>query len=270
MNVDFPFFLLCATVVTGIIWLLEVVWLRARRKRQLLTSEMSYEPKLVEYARSFFPVLLIVFLLRSFIVQPFRVPTGSLEPTIRPGDFVIVNMFAYGLRLPVWHKVLWDGSTPKRGDIVVFRYPVNSHLDLIKRVIGLPGDHISYIDKVLYINGVEMKQTKLGASIDSDGGDSPRWPVEIKQEDLFGVKHKIYICPKTATACPGAKAENFYNVVVPKGEYFMMGDNRDNSDDSRFWGFVPANDLIGKAEYVAFSWDSELHEVRWHRIGDKL
>ena len=207
------------------------------------------------------------------MVQPYRVPTGSLEPTVIPGDLILVNQFAYGLRMPVWMKTLVSIGEPKKGQIALFYWPVNPRITFVKRVIGVPGDHISYINKVLTINGKKATQKFIGYSTDTNGG--PTWRVAIYEENLNGVKHKIYVCPKGSVNCPSdSRPHNFYNLVVPKGEYFMMGDNRDNSDDSRDWGFVPERNLIGKALFVWMSWDSSAKnwtkKIRWSRIGTKL
>jgi len=269
MSFDFPFILVCATVISGLIWLVDsLLWVKKRQALATANNQSASRPKVVEYARSFFPVLLIVLLIRSFVAQPFRVPTGSLEPTVQPVEFLLVNQFAYGLRLPVWHSKIVPISEPKRGDIVVFRWPVNPKIDFVKRVIGLPGDHISYVNKVLTINGKKASQKLVGYAVDSDGG-SRNWPVKVMQENLLGVIHKIYVCAKQAQ-CPTQQVHNFYNLVVPKGHYFMMGDNRDNSEDSRIWGFVSEKALIGKAFLIWLSWDTKTSSIRWQRIGTIL
>lgn len=216
------------------------------------------EPLLVDYARSLFPIFLIVLLFRAFVMQPFRVPTGSLEPTIMPGDFVAVSQFSYGLRLPITHTKILKIGEPKVGDIVVFRYPVNPKIDFIKRVVGTPGDHVVYKNKVLYINGKEAKQTFVKNTYDFE--PTGNIPSKLMMEDLNGVKHGILIHDK------GGETTNF-NFTVPKGYYFMMGDNRDNSADSRVWGFVPERNIIGKGKIIWFSWDDG---VRWSRIGNRL
>lgn len=263
--IDFPLMLLLATVFTGVVALYDVIYCRGKKEQ--------HKPVVIDYSRALFPVLLIVLLIRSFIVQPYRVPSGSLEPTVIPGDFILVNQYDYGLHLPVWHTKILPIGEPKRGQIVLFRWPVNPHVTFVKRVIGLPGDKISYINKVLYINGKEAKQKDLGFATDTDGPGTPTWRVQKVQENLLGVKHDIYICPASSTECPGHTTHNFHNLVVPKGYYFMMGDNRDNSDDSRDWGFVPQGNLIGRAMFVFLSWDSSAslaHKIRWGRIGTKL
>ena len=227
-----------------------------REKKEILKL-----PWLIDYSRSFFPVLLLVLIIRSFVIQPFRVPTGSLEPTILPGDFIAVNQYAYGLRLPVLHTKIFDVGEPKRGDIIVFHYPPDPSIDYVKRVIGVPGDKINYINKVLYVNGEEMKQKIIGPNVDIE----PKTPIPVieKQEDLSGVKHRIFITPDRNT---GSNSD-YYKIEVPKGYYFVMGDNRDNSLDSRVWGFVPEKNLIGKAFYVWLSWDSMNNTFRWKHLG---
>ena len=265
---NFEFILVFLVIGSGCIWLADKYFFANRRLNN--TAEKNIKPPLlVDYAKSFFPVLLIVLLIRSFIGQLYTVPTGSLEPTVNIGDYLIVNQFSYGLRLPLWHWQIIKTGTPKVGDIALFHFPVNPKADLIKRVIGVPGDKISYINKVLYVNGVEAKQQLIGKTTFGDPGLQP-WSVNIMQEDLMEKKHLIYLC---ADSCPGEQDYNFYNLTVPQHMYFMMGDNRDDSDDSRDWGFVPEKDLIGKAEFVVFSWNSNanwLHKIRWSRIGKGL
>lgn len=264
MSINFPFILLSLTAIAGVISLIDIIFWAANREKD------QKPPVLVEYSRSFFGVLLVVLIIRSFVVQPYRVPTGSLEPTVLPGDFIVVNQFAYGLRLPVWEKKIISISEPKRGDIVVFHWPGNPKVNFVKRVIGLPGDHISYIDKTLYINGTKASQKVLGTATDIAPQGTPKWPVNIIEENLSGIKHKIYQCKNLNNCPPNPDPQNFYDLVVPKGQYLMMGDNRDNSEDSRIWGFVPEQYLVGKAFLIFLSWDSNNHSVRWHRIGNIL
>jgi len=204
----------------------------------------------------------IVLLIRSFLVQPYRVPTGSLEPTIAPGDFIAANQFAYGLRLPVLNAKIWSFGEPKVGDIALFRWPVDTGKILIKRVIGTPGDHIVYQNKKLTINDQLLKQEELG--LDLDGENIPPSIVHrIKEQLPNGNSHLIFVRSDRNN-------DQSLDFTVPKGSYFMMGDNRDNSDDSRYWGFVPEENLIGKAFVVWMSWDSQNHTVRWKRIGEKI
>jgi signal peptidase I len=260
MIIDFTFYLTLAVIITGIIALLDVLFWA--KKRRLTGAKQSL---IVEYARAFFPVLLIVLLIRSFIAQPYRVPSSSLAPSILPGDFIAVKQYAYGLRLPVLNTKIVEVSEPKRGQIFLFRYPVDPNITYVKRVIGLPGDHIVYKNKVLYINGVEAKQKLLKSThyIDENG---VYFTENLMEEDLDGVKHQIFVQPE------GGETQDI-DVVVPPGHYFAMGDNRDNSGDSRAWGFVPEANLIGQAFWVFMSWDanaSGVDKIRWNRIGTKV
>lgn len=267
MSFNFPLILLILTIASGLIWLIaSLFWIKHRKP----TSGKIKHPLLVDYARYFFPILLVVLIIRSFIVQPFRVPTGSLEPTVLPGDFILVNQFAYGLHFPAFNWEILPLGKPKRGDIAVFHWPVNAHKDFVKRVIGLPGDNISYVNKILYINGKKIPQKLIGYAVDSNNPSGPAWTVKVMQENLLGIKYNIYRCANESNHCPLTTVQNFHDVIVPAGEYFMMGDNRDNSDDSRYWGFVPEKDLVGKAFLVWMSWDSAKHRIRWHRIGKRL
>ena len=256
MILNFAFYMTIVVFLTGTIFLLDWLLLKKRRPPKTRTSSI------VEYSKAFFPVLLIVWIVRSFIIQPYRVPTGSLEPTVMPGDFIAVEQFAYGLRFPVVNKKILPIGEPKRGQIVLFRWPKNQAIIFVKRVIGLPGDHIVYQNKQLYINGKKQKQKFLYTTNDISSWGYQRF-VYVKEEDLNGVKHKIYVQPT------GGETEN-YDLVVSQGHYFMMGDNRDNSDDSRQWGFVPEKNLIGRAFGIWFSWDSLNKCIRWNRIGNWL
>lgn len=253
-NISILTILAILTLASLVVW--QVDRLIFAKKRQ---EKNIKEPVLVEYAHSLFPIFVIVLIIRAFIIQPFQVPTGSLEPTIMPDDFVAVSQFAYGLRLPITGTKVIGIGEPKTGDIAVFHYPVNPRVDFIKRVIGVPGDHIVYKDKVLYINGKEMKQTYIadGMDIEPNGASTP---VKIMREDLNGVIHDIQV-----KESGGATAD--FDFVVPAGYYFMMGDNRDNSADSRVWGFVPEKYLVGKAFVIWMSWN---HGIQWSRIGTRL
>jgi signal peptidase I len=252
MNIDFELLLTLAMLLTGLGWLLDALVFARKREAQ------AKMPLWAEYSRSFFPILLTVLLLRSFFAEPYRIPSGSDKPTLLVGDFLVANKFAYGLRLPVLHTKIFQVGEPQIGDIALFRFPTNPSVNLIKRIIGVPGDHISYINKVLYINDKKAPQVLLGNTVDSNGEGTP-WPVEIRQENLRGIIHKIY-------TRPNIPAEDF-SVVVPAGEYFAMGDNRDNSYDSRYWGFVSEKDLVGKAFAIWFSWNNDDHSIRWKRMG---
>jgi len=258
MNFNFELILFYATVITGLIALFDRIFLAGKRGH----SEDVKLPIVIDYARSFFPVLLIVFLLRSFLFEPFRIPSGSLEPTLFAGDFIIVNKFDYGIRLPVLHKKMGNVHAPKRGDIMVFRWPPNPSFNFIKRVIGLPGDKISYINKELYVNGNKIPQTFVKNSMaqDESGGE---WKAIENQEDLLGVKHNIFIDSTKSSA-------DFRDRSVPEGMYFVMGDNRDDSADSRYWGFVPDENIVGKAILVWLSWDNTHNRLRFNRMGQLI
>ena len=235
---NFALLLVVLSLVSGIVYLLDVLlWARNRKPNQKPS-------RLIEYSRSFFPVFIMVLLLRSFLIEPFRIPSGSLEPTLLVGDFLAVNKFAYGFRLPVWEKKVVPIANPKTGEIAVFRWPPDPSFDYIKRVIGVPGDHVVYHNKVLTINGQEMKQSFVGYTTDESSGKA----VAKYQENLNGVQHNIFVRPDVSAVD--------FEVDVPKGQYFMMGDNRDNSLDSRYWGFVPDENIVGKAIFVWMNFGS--------------
>lgn len=246
---NFALCLLVLSTVSGIIYLADVLfWAKKRKPNQK-------PARLIEYSRSFFPVFFIVLLLRSFIIEPFRIPSGSLEPTLLVGDFVAVNKFAYGLRLPVWDKKILSIANPKTGDIAVFRWPPDPSFDYIKRVIGVPGDKIRYHNKILTINNHPIKQTFLEYTTDESSGNT----VAKYRENLNGIEHDIFIRPDVPA--------HDLSVTVPAGQYFMMGDNRDDSADSRFWGFVSEDNLRGKAMLVWMSWNGKTSMPRWSKIG---
>lgn len=246
---NFALLLVILSAITGFVWLLDMMFFKKQR------SADQHPSKLIEYSRSFFPVFFVVLLLRSFLFEPFRIPSGSLEPTLLVGDFLIVNKFAYGIRLPVIEKKIIPIAKPKTGQIAIFRWPPNPSFDYIKRVIGVPGDHVVYQNKVLTINGKEMKQTFVEYTTDESSGRA----VAEYQEDLNGVKHAIFIRADVEPVD--------FDITVPKGYYFMMGDNRDDSADSRFFGFVPDENLRGKAMLIWFSWNGKTDAIRWRRLG---
>lgn len=262
MNFNFELILFYATLITGVIALLDRIFLAPKRNRVYKNAADVKLPIIIDYAYSFFPVLLIVFLLRSFLFEPFRIPSGSLEPTLMTGDFILVNKFNYGIRLPVIHKKLVENHTPQRGDIMVFRWPPNPSYDFIKRVIGLPGDKISYVNKELLVNGEKVPQEfiKNTTAVNEIGTE---WQALEKEENLLGIKHHIFV--------DSAKSSRDYrDIVVPEGMYFVMGDNRDDSADSRYWGFVPDKNIVGKAILVWMSWDGIKHNLRFNRIGTMI
>ena len=264
MNIDFSLILVTLVVVSGFLSLVDLMIFAPKRNRRVITSGVPPKMPLVfEYARSFFPILLFVLLLRSFLVEPYRIPSGSLEPTLQVGDFILVNKYTYGLRWPVLNQKFVKVNEPVIGDIVVFRYPPNKSVDFIKRFIGRPGDHIHYENKVLTINGTVAPQTFVEYTTDTDGKGNV-WQVEKRLENLNGIKHEILVRPDVPAS------STVYDVVVPEGYYFAMGDNRDSSYDSRAWGFVPEQNIVGKAMRIWFSWDWLSHGVRWQRIGSRV
>ena len=258
MNFDFSALLVFLTFLSGLIWALDALFFAAAR-RQLATEDK--EPVWVEYARSFFPVFLIVLILRSFIAEPFRIPSGSMMPTLLIGDFILVNKYEYGIRLPVLHTKLFEMEAPKRGDIIVFRYPEDTGIPYIKRIIGLPGDHISYRNRTLYINKVPVKQELIGF-YEGQGTGGMKSGAELLKEQLGRVEHNILI--------DVGRFSTDDQVTVPDGHYYVMGDNRDNSKDSRFWGFVPDENLMGRAFMIWMNWNSKNGGVDWKRIGTIL
>lgn len=259
MNVDFEFILFLSVVITGVIALIDMLFFATKRKEKARGRDVQL-PVLVDYSRSFFPILLLVFLFRSFLFEPFRIPTGSLEPTLLVGDFIVVNKYRYGLRLPVLHKKIFALDEPKRGDIITFRYPLDPAINYIKRVVGVPGDRISYINKELYVNGEKIEQTPINGVTTSSDQSGGATDVIEKRENLLGVKHNIFIRNDKWN-------EDFHDVVVPEGNYFAMGDNRDDSLDSRYWGFVPEENIVGQAILIWASFDWNHYSVRWKRIG---
>jgi len=258
MNIDFQAFMVVLLLVSGVIWAADA-WYFAPRRDQAVDEQK--EPLLVDYARSFFPVILIVLLLRSFLVEPFRIPSGSMMPTLLDGDFILVNKFSYGLRLPVLGTELVEINEPARGDVVVFRYPGNPSIDYIKRVIGLPGDRITYFRDRLTINGEPVGQQTKGV-YSATGVAMAMSGASLRQELVGGVEHDILEDPRRYTR------EGEY--IIPEGEYFVMGDNRDNSNDSRFWGTVPEANLVGKAFMIWMNWDSVNGSVTWERLGRSI
>ena len=267
MNFDFPAFLVLATFVTGGIWLVDALFFAAKR-RAGADDEKPKEPLLVEYSRSFFPIILIVLLLRSFLVEPFRIPSGSMMPTLLVGDFILVNKFTYGFRLPVLNKKVIEMNDPQRGDVVVFKYPQNPSVDYIKPVVGVAGDRIAYRNKVLYVNGEAQKQSPVGVYTGVGSGARETGVLE-NIETLGELEHYVLVNPMTPDFGFGCQVLLRGDVEVPQAHYFVMGDNRDNSNDSRCWGLVPEKNLVGKAFGIWMSWDSSRpgFPVAWERIG---
>ncbi len=247
----FALFMLAILLATGFIWLLDSVLLRKRRAAD------AVEPVLVEYAKSFFPVILLVFFVRSFIVEPFKIPSGSMMPTLLAGDYILVNKYTYGLRVPILNSRFFDINQPQRGDVFVFHYPPSPSVDYIKRVVGLPGDKIRYMDKRLTINGQLLDVAEVGDYTYIKPGLNMLTAKQYR-EQLGDVQHDILINPWAGNYAPdmlGAKLANGEEVVVPAGHYLAMGDNRDDSSDSRVWGFVPEQNLVGKAFFIWMNFD---------------
>lgn len=278
MNINLPLILSLAVFITGLIWLFDIMVLARPRREKLAAVERQFqqievsqqhkneayqtaktaagqEPFLVEYAKSFFPVLFVVFFLRSFLVEPFQIPSGSMVPTLEVGDFILVNKFAYGLRIPVVNKTFIPVSSPKRGDVMVFFPPHNPKTYFIKRVIGLPGDEISYINHVLTINGEVVPETLL-AKLPVGAPE-----LRVVTETIDGKEVTIYkhLIPGYLSVRGAWK--------VPQGHYFMMGDNRDNSADSRDWGFVSEDAIVGKAFAVWMHWEHFLSIPSFDHVG---
>jgi signal peptidase I len=264
MNFDFALFLVIAVFASGVIWGIDSLFFNKKRQA---TADDAVEkapvskPFLVDYAESFFPVLLFVLIIRSFIAEPFRIPSGSMLPTLLVGDFILVNKSAYGVKLPVLNTKIIEVGEPERGDVVVFRYPENPALDYIKRVVGIPGDKISYINKELTVNGEAVNVEKLSIYQPPDQTMADSRIVHFK-ENLTGVEHEILMNSN--------RYSGDISFVVPPKKYFVMGDNRDNSNDSRYWGYVPEENLRGKAFMIWMNWDNVNKTVLFSRIGSSI
>jgi signal peptidase I len=247
---SFALFLFLLLAVTGLVWLVEIAFLRKLRPAG------TKEPWWVEYSVSFFPVILIVFLLRSFLVEPFKIPSSSMVPTLLVGDFILVNKFTYGVRLPVVNRKVVELGSPQRGDVMVFRYPEDPSLDYIKRVVGLPGDKIEYRGKRLTINGTAVPVRQIDDYLSRERMQFSRRYVEtlgrLEHEILLEEDAPVMMTPGRSFAFASNCNYNASGLActVPPGHYFVMGDNRDNSSDSRVWGFVPDENIVGKAFFI--------------------
>lgn len=281
MDIDFSLILVILVFVSGVVWMLDAIFLRPGRRRavsnyanerdikesqlenrdalpeidQETLFKLEKESLPVEYSRSFFPVLILVLVLRSFLMEPFTIPSSSMVPTLRVGDYILVNKFTYGLRLPVIGTKIMPMNDPQPGDVMVFKYPGNPRINYIKRVIGVPGDKIRYENKRLTINGKAINQSLL-AELPPGAPDR-----QVLQEALVGEGHTVQ----------HMLARNQYRDArewkIPDGQYFMMGDNRDNSNDSRVWGMVPEKYIVGKAIGIWMTKQPGLHLPVFSRVG---
>lgn len=277
MIYDFSFWLLALTVVSGLVWGADTLLFKKARLQHhaaAVASAAQVEggvegegkampvqpayPILVEYARSFFPVLGLVLIVRSFIFEPFRIPSDSMMPTLLAGDFIFVSKFSYDLRMPVFGTKLLETGDPVRGDVVVFKLPSDPRVNYIKRLVGLPGDHVVVVNDQMFINGEQVK-TDMGGFYNDNGYIN----AQLAEETLGDVKHQVMYLP-------GSFPKDF-EAVVPAGQYYFMGDNRDNSQDSRFpqVGFVPEANLVGRAKLIWFHWNFRDWPI-FSRIGTRI
>lgn len=281
MHFDFAALLVLLSALTGVIWLIDALFFAKARAARVEAGAQVKEPLIVEYARSFFPVIFIVLIVRSFLAEPFRIPSNSMMPTLLTGDFVLVSKFSYGIRLPVLDTKIIPIGEPQRGDVFVFRYPGYAcegraersarpcgepfaqvpFENYIKRVVGLPGDVIEVHDKVVTVNGVRVEAQPLDRYVGVGSGREMTGALRLS-ETLGEKTHDILVVPNLRR---GGLGEGRW--VVPEGQYFAMGDNRDNSQDSRFWGFVPEHALVGKAFLIWMNWDGKNGGVDFSRIG---
>ena len=258
-SMDFAFALFGGLVITGGV----VLWDRLQRPKEpdfkgkeTIGTDSRTAGIIIEYARAFFPVILVVFVLRSFIVEPFRIPSGSMLPSLYIGDFILVSKFSYGIRLPLINQKVFSIGTPKRGEVLVFRYPHDEKTNYIKRVIGLPGDIVDYKNKRLRINGNVVDLQKSNRE-DTEQGTQSNEQVRVHIERLGKSSHGILLDTSLGS-------RDYTRIIVPPDKFFVMGDNRDHSNDSRFWGFVPEENIVGRAFFVWFSWDSNKNDHFWN------
>lgn len=258
MQLDFPLILFVLVAASGGVWLVDALAFAPRRRQRAVEqagvaqAQPAPDPAIVEYAKSFFPVLAVVFVLRSFLYEPFQIPSSSMVPTLEVGDYILVNKFHYGIRLPIVRTKVMDWNGPRRGDVMVFFAPHMNDTYFIKRVIGLPGDRVSYRSKQLFVNEVPVSREWQGYS-----GNQGRSRVG---EERLGDS------PNLMQVDTGVLARDF-TITVQPGHYFMMGDNRDNSSDSRIWGQVPERDIVGKAVAIWMHWDSFFSVPSFARVG---
>jgi len=254
-SVDFALILFILSLVTGTLWCADRFYARPRRAHD------APSPWWVEWGATFFPVVLIVFGIRSFIVEPYRIPSGSMMPTLLEGDFIAVNKFTYGIRLPVINAKIISNNTPKRGEVMVFRYPHDPSQNYIKRVVGLPGDMIEYFDKSLTINGEKVKMLEIGKYLHVNSlYYTPRYTEKLGETEhdiLIEEQEPAFV--RNVMDYPFRKNcsynERGFSCKVPAGHYLVMGDNRDNSADSRVWGFVPDENIVGRAFFIWFNFN---------------
>ena len=300
---SFPAILLALTVLTGLMWLLDRYRFAPKRQALALAAEQQFDanqyalngadageartkvrqsalkmPWWLEYTAGFFTVILAVFVLRSFVAEPFRIPSASMMPTLQNGDLILVNKFVWGLRMPVYNTTLLETGKPDRGDVIVFRFPPNEAQDYIKRVVALPGDTLEYTNKVLSINGKVVPTKKLADLLDETGEASGEKMAYIKQiaeslprADGLAHEHLVLNTPGRSPTIAGGRLHSHpqactylpdgIRCTVPAGHYFAMGDNRDNSLDSRYWGFVPDKNIVGKAFFIWMNLDGHFNRL---------
>ncbi|MBT8039888.1 MAG: signal peptidase I [Gammaproteobacteria bacterium] len=265
MKPDFSLLLVLLTGLAGLIWLIDSLFYKRRRMDRAVKEKVEHarEPIVIEYARSLFPILLLVLVFRSFLFEPFKIPSGSMIPTLLIGDFILVNKYTYGLRLPVTNTKIMDMGEPERGDVVVFRYPVDPRVNFIKRLVGLPGDTITYRDKELFVNGERVPISVQGNFTSGEVKCSTPDSDAVRVQETVGeVTHDILVHTRSR-----ARNDRW---IVPEGHYFVMGDNRDRSNDSREWGFVPEDHLMGRAVGIWLNFDYKKGCGDFSRIGDGI
>ncbi len=262
---DFSLLLVVLTLLSGLFWLLDSLFFKRRRMDRAVQQKIARprDPVLVEYSRSLFPVLLVVLIFRSFLFEPFKIPSGSMIPTLLVGDFILVNKYAYGVKLPVLNTKVLSVGQPQRGDVFVFRSTEDPAINLIKRAVGLPGDTITYRNKQLFINGEALEVTQQGAfTPDQVKCSVPQADAQLYEEKLGNVTHEILL----HLGSPSRDGQ----WIVPEGHYFAMGDNRDRSNDSRAWGFVPEENLMGRAVGIWMNFDLNKGCGDLSRVGDGI